>query len=158
VERCRPAGLGDVPEVVGLARELHAELAPMRGGQIWAAQEAREEPLEARFLAELEDPDTCVLVGLIEDVIVGYGVIGVETLRDGSRLARITDLFVEEPARAVGVGEALSDGLLAWAQERASVGVDVLALPGHRAAKNFFEEQGFTARALIMHRSTRPHE
>ena len=31
------------------------------------------------------------------------------------------------------------------------VGVDVRALPGHRAAKNFFETHGFTARALVMH-------
>ncbi len=33
------------------------------------------------------------------------------------------------------------------------MGVDTLALPGHRAAKNFFEESGFTARALVMHRA-----
>jgi GNAT superfamily N-acetyltransferase len=156
VERCRPAEPDDIPELVGLARELHAELAPMRGGRIWAAREARAEPLEPRFAAELEDPDACVLVGLLEDVIVGYGVVVVESLRDGSRLARVTDLFVEEPARAVGVGEVLSDALLAWAEERGVVGVDALALPGHRAAKNFFEEQGFTARALIMHRRSRP--
>ena len=31
------------------------------------------------------------------------------------------------------------------------VGVDSFALPGHRAAKNFFEESGFTARAIVMH-------
>ena len=31
------------------------------------------------------------------------------------------------------------------------VGIDAFALPGHRAAKNFFEEQGFTARAIVMH-------
>ncbi len=158
MERCRPAEPDDVPQLAGLARELRAELAAMRGGRLWAAQEAREEPLEARFAAELDDPDTFVIVGLFEDVIVGYGVVVLHTLRDGSRLARITDLFVEEPARAVGVGEALSDGLLAWARERATVGVDVLALPGHRAAKNFFEEQGFTARALIMHRPASPPE
>ena len=29
--------------------------------------------------------------------------------------------------------------------------VDAIALPGHRATKNFFEEHHFTARALTMH-------
>ena len=36
--------------------------------------------------------------------------------------------------------------------------VDAFALPGHRATKNFFEEEGFTARALIMHRPLRGSE
>ena len=31
-----------------------------------------------------------------------------------------------------------------------------LALPGHRATKNFFEGQHFTARALVMHRRLGP--
>jgi hypothetical protein len=34
--------------------------------------------------------------------------------------------------------------------------VDVIALPGHRATKNFFEEQGFTARAIVMHHGLDP--
>jgi hypothetical protein len=29
-------------------------------------------------------------------------------------------------------------------------------LPGHRAAKNFFEEQGFVARSLTMYRGLSP--
>jgi ribosomal protein S18 acetylase RimI-like enzyme len=152
VERCRPAEPADLERVVALTRELHRELAGMRGGEIWAAREARREPLAAGLAAQLEDPATCVLVGLIDEVIVGYGVVVVEALATGERLGRITDLFVEEPARSVGVGEALSDALLAFTAEHGVIGVDTRALPGHRAAKNFFEEQGFTARALIMHR------
>ena len=41
--------------------------------------------------------------------------------------------------------------VLAWCRDRQCVGVDAVALPGHRATKNFFEEFGFTARALVMH-------
>ena len=62
------------------------------------------------------------------------------------------ELFVEPPARSIGVGESMTDALLALAAERRCIGVDALALPGHRATKNFFEDQGFTARALTMHR------
>ena len=64
-------------------------------------------------------------------------------LSTGERLGRITELFVE-PARAIGVGEGIADELLRFAADHDCIGVDALALPGHRATKNFFEEQGFT--------------
>jgi len=158
VEACRPATVDDLPRLVELARALHAELAPTRGGAIWAAREARVEPLDASLAALLDDPDATVVVGTIDDVVIGFGIIVVEPLTTGDRLGRITELYVEDDARAVGVGETMTDALLAFAAERRCVGVDALALPGHRAAKNFFEEQGFTARALVMHRPARPEK
>jgi GNAT superfamily N-acetyltransferase len=158
VERCRPARPEDLPRVAALGRELFAELAPLRGGDLWAARDARPEPLEANFAPLLDDPNACVLVGTIDEVIVGFGVLLVEHLSTGQDLGRITELFVEPPARAVGVGEAMSDALVAFAVDRGCVGVDALALPGHRDTKNFFEEQGFTARMLVMHHRTQPPE
>jgi hypothetical protein len=41
---------------------------------------------------------------------------------------------------------------LAWMGRIGCTGVDALALPGARATKNFFEENGFTARLLVVHR------
>jgi GNAT superfamily N-acetyltransferase len=73
-------------------------------------------------------------------------------LRSGDTLGVITDLFVEPDAREVGIGEAIAEQLVAFCVERQCVGIDAVALPGHRAAKNFFEEQHFTARMLTMHR------
>jgi GNAT superfamily N-acetyltransferase len=154
VERCRPARPEDLPRVAALGRELFAELAPLRGGALWAARDARPEPLEANLAPLLDDPDACVLVGTIDEV----GVLLVERLSTGQDLGRITELFVEPPARSVGVGEAISEQLVAFAVDRGCVGVDALALPGHRDTKNFFEEQGFTARMLVMHHRTRPPE
>jgi GNAT superfamily N-acetyltransferase len=152
VEHCRPAEPDDIPHIVTLARALHDELTAMRGGALWAARDARPEPLAGTFAALLTDPDVRVVVGLIDDVIVGFGVLELETLSSGERLGRITELFVEAPARAVSVGQTITDSLVAVAADHRCVGVDALALPGHRATKNFFEEEGFTARALIMHR------
>src|ERR1700738_2628608 len=71
---------------------------------------------------------------------------------DVARLAVITDLFGEEGARSVGVGEAMITELVTFASRAGCIGVDALALPGARAAKNFFEESGFTARIIVMHR------
>ncbi|HSO95693.1 MAG TPA: GNAT family N-acetyltransferase [Acidimicrobiia bacterium] len=155
MERCRPAERGDLPRVAALARELRDELVPMRGGALLAARDARPEPLEATFAALLTHPDIRVVVGLIDDVIVGFGVLEVEVLSTNELLGRITELFVEPEARSVSVGEAMTEALLAFATERRCVGVDTLALPGHRATKNFFEEQGFVARLLVMHHPIR---
>ena len=63
----------------------------------------------------------------------------------------VDDIFVEEGARQVGVGEAMMADLVAWCREQGCVGMDAMALPGHRSTKNFFEESGFTARNLVMH-------
>ena len=123
----------------------------MRGGALWAEREAAPEPLDDAFATWLADPNVLVVAGCIDDVVVGIGVVEVEQLRDESRLGVVRELYVEEGARSVGVGEAMSNRILAFCAERECLGVDALALPGHRATKNFFEEQGFTARALTMH-------
>ena len=46
--------------------------------------------------------------------------------------------------------------MVAFCVREGCVGVDAFALPGHRAAKNFFEESGFTARAIVMHHVLEP--
>ena len=51
-----PPSRADLPRIAALARELHAELAALRGGDVWAAQDARPEPLEDAFAALLDRP------------------------------------------------------------------------------------------------------
>jgi GNAT superfamily N-acetyltransferase len=150
-EACRPATLADVGRVAELARAAIAELAPMRGGQIWRAREARVEPVEDGLGALLDDADARFVVATIDEVVVGYAVVHLESLADGSVLGVVDDIFVEEEARQVGLGELMMGDLMPWCEERKCVGMDAMALPGHRATKNFFEESGFTARQLIMH-------
>ena len=150
-EGCRPARTADVPRVAELNRAVIEELAPMRGGAVWQAREARPEPIEDGILQLLDDPDARVLVATIDGVVVGYAVAHVEQLRDGSVLGVVDDIFVEEGARQIGLGELMIGDLTAWARERKCLGMDAMALPGHRASKNFFEESGFTARQLVMH-------
>jgi GNAT superfamily N-acetyltransferase len=150
-EACRPAGVADVPRLAELNRAVIDELAPMRGGAVWKAREARQEPLEERLEELLDDPDARVLVATIDGTVVGYAVAHLEQLTDGSVLGVIDDIFVEEGARQVGLGELMIDDLITWCDERKCLGMDAMALPGHRATKNFFEESGFTARQLVMH-------
>ena len=150
-EGCRPASVADLPRIAELNRAVIEELSPMRGGAVWKAREARPEPLEDGLAELLDDPDARVLVATIDDTVVGYAVVHLEYLADGSILGVIDDIFVEEGARQVGLGELMIDDLMTWCEERKCVGMDAMALPGHRATKNFFEESGFTARQLVMH-------
>jgi ribosomal protein S18 acetylase RimI-like enzyme len=152
VEAARPATPADLAVVVTLARALRADLRELRGGELWEMHEAAAEPLDAVLRQWLSRADACLVVGTVADVVVGYGAVEVQPLRDGSRLGVIGELFVEPEARAVGVGEAIADRLVAFCEEHGCRGIDATALPGHRAAKNFFERSGFTARALTMHR------
>jgi ribosomal protein S18 acetylase RimI-like enzyme len=151
VEHARSATTDDLDDLVVLARGLRDELRQERGGALWATRDVAGEPLGEVFTAALADPSTTVVVGTIDEVIVGYGVVMLETLRDETRLGRLTELFVEPEARSVGVGEAITREVIHHCREAGCRGIDVVALPGHRAAKNFFEEQGFTARAIVMH-------
>jgi GNAT superfamily N-acetyltransferase len=150
MEGARAATPDDIPRLAELCRGALAELEPGRGGALFVAREARAEPIDDGLQDEL-DAGHNLLAGTIDDVIVGYAVGHVESLRTGASLGRITDLYVEEPARGVGVGEAMMDQLLAWFAERGCTGIDATALPGDRHTKNFFEASGFTARLLVMH-------
>lgn len=143
----------DVGRLSTLVEEAVAEQASARGGAIWSRREARGLPAEASLRSVLDDDQHLVLAGTIDDVVIGFAVARVEALRTGESLGIITDIYVEPGARAVGVGEVLVDAVLAWCQDRACIGVDALALPGNRETKNFFETFGFTARALVVHRS-----
>jgi len=153
VEAARTATNSDLPALVDLARAMIAELGTQRGGALWSQREARPEPHEASLRALLERSDARVVVGTIDDVIVGFGTVEIERLRDGGALGVIRDLFVDAGARAVGVGEAIGERLVAFCADAGCAGVDAYALPGARDAKNFFERSGFTARVLVMHRA-----
>jgi ribosomal protein S18 acetylase RimI-like enzyme len=153
VEGVRSAVAADLPRLAELAGQGVAEQSESRGGPVWAAREARTLPPEASLEADMASASTLVLAGTIDEVVMGYLVAHTEELRDGTVLGRIADVFVEPEAREVGIGELLVDAALAWCDERKCRGVDAIVLPGNRATKNFFETMGFTARALIVHRS-----
>ena len=152
MESARAATAADIASIVELARALRDELREMRGGALWEVHEAQAEPLDAALQELLDRADALVVVGTIDDAIVGYGVVVIQGLRDGTALGVIRELFVEPDARAVGVGETMAERLVTYCRDRQCIGIDAFALPGHREAKNFFERSGFTARELTMYR------
>jgi GNAT superfamily N-acetyltransferase len=152
VESARAAARDDLATLLVLAGEFVAELRADRGGATWAAREAPPPPDLAAIERAGRDEDALLLTGCIDDVVVGYAAADVERLHDGTRLAVLRALYVEPAARGVGVGHALLDAVLGWARTRGTAGLDSLALPGSRDAKNFFEAHGLVARAIVVHR------
>jgi GNAT superfamily N-acetyltransferase len=76
----------------------------------------------------------------------------VEVAADARPHAFVEQIYVDPGGRAVGVGEAMVGLLVDEATTRGAIGIESLALPGDRATKNFFENQGMVARAIIVHR------
>jgi ribosomal protein S18 acetylase RimI-like enzyme len=155
VEVARAATVDDLAAIVDLARQAVDEQREARGGPVWSRREARRDPATS-LAAALDDPDQLVVAGLLDDALVGYGVVRTEQLDDGGLLAVVDDLYVEDDGRGVGLGEAIMDLLVDHATKQGCFGIDALALPGNRATKNFFETFGLTARAIVVHRTLDP--
>ncbi len=143
----RSAGTADLPTLVELARTARREQADHRGGPLLVARHCRSEPLDLAFAEALADPTTGLWAGTIDGVPVGYALASAD-----GEIAVIEELHVDPQARAVGVGEAILDAVVAWAAEVGCTGIDAFALPGARETKNFFETFGLTARLLVLHR------
>ena len=163
----RPANAGDVAAMTDVLEALQTELAPLRGGAVLLAHQGRPTPIgpglaafvatTAETMAETTQPcGAAAIVGTIDDVVVGYATVTIETLLDGSKLGVIGELGVLLEARGVGVGEAILDDVVAFCREADCRGIDSYALPGTRETKNFFETFGFTARLLVVHSDLRP--
>lgn len=153
IEGVRAATADDLDVLVDLYRAALEETVEMKAA--FRELDARPEPVADSFRADLAATDSIVLVGCIDDAPVGYAVVHMEERlpQAGGAHARVTDIYVDPEARSVGVGEELAKVVLAWAGERGAKSAEIRVVPGHRASKNFCEENGFTARILIMHRT-----
>ncbi len=157
IESVRPAVPADGERFAELAEELAAGILAQRGGPLLVASGGLDDGRTGRMapLAELvAEPDRLVVVGTLDDVVTGFATGHVEELGHHGLHGVLDACFVEEGARGVGLGRLLLDALLAWLDGQGCLGVDGLALPGDRQAKNFYEAAGFKARLLTMHRGT----
>ena len=152
MESARLAIADDRPAIARLAAEARAEARDRRGGPLLVDRELAVDPF-----VDLDTATEAFLVaGLIDDIVIGYALVHIERLRTGARHGVIDELFVHPDARAVGVGEAMMDLVVARCTEAGCDGLDARALPGDRETKNFFETFGLVARALVVHRRLIP--
>jgi GNAT superfamily N-acetyltransferase len=154
VERARVATAADIPTLKALWEMALAELAGQRGGALLAGSLLGDIPLEERLASAVVDPNRVLVVGTTDDVEVGFALARCDRIGTDA-VGVIEAVYVEPSARQIGVGEALVEMVVSWCAARHCVGVDAPALPGNRAAKAFFEDNGFVARLLVMHHAFR---
>jgi len=159
VEEVRVATEDDLPELVRLAELARGELGEERGGPMWQLLHGRPDPLPATLSADLTEAASdagIVLLGLYAAAPAAYAAAHREELGDGTSIAVVSDVYVEPGFRAVNLGGALMEELIAWATAHGCRGIDALVLPGMRGSKNYFERFGLTARAILVHKDLRP--
>ena len=151
-ESVRVAELSAREVLRSLAAEARVELSNKRGGDVVERLDPHRADSRAEIVSAVEDPAATLLLGDIDGTPVGYGLMPLRTVVDGSLHATVEEIFVLPEARSVGVGEAIIETLLADASERGAAAIQSMALPGDRATKNFFESQGMVARSILVHR------
>ncbi len=145
----RPAHDQDRADIELLRSEAASSLPDARGGPMLLGRHGSYDISDRR-------PDRLVVVGTIDDAVVGYGLVVLVSLQPSGAVADIVELYVTAEGRGVGVGEAMMDEITRWATTHGCVGIDSVALPGDRDTKNFFETFGLVARAIVVHRSLDP--
>lgn len=141
---------------LALLNDLYADLAAEMAGysDMWGVADGLAEPIESSWKRILADDDHVTVIGFFDEHPFGFLMARVEPVLAqgrGMRIGAIRLVFVEQEARGVGVGEAMRDVVLAELRRRGITRFDAHVLPGHRYAKNFFEQGGFSARHIVMH-------
>lgn len=150
----RPASEDDLPELIRLYGLLQAEQAQLKS--LWPVADGLAEPIESSVKAILDDSDSAVVIGTIDNIPFGFMWMRAEPLlpqADGALVGSARLVFVQPEARGVGVGEAMITLILDKFRSRGVTLFDSHVSPGHRLAKNFFESHGFSARRIVMHHS-----
>jgi len=153
----RPATTDDISELVRMYRELEIEQSNLR--PLWPLADGLDEPIGESFGAVLDDADSLMVVGEIDQVPLGFAWARSEELLSqagGERVAVVRLIFTDHEARGVGVGDAMITLVLHEMRQRGHRWFDARVSPGHRLAKNFFESNGFAARLIVMHHNDDP--
>ncbi|MGH9079597.1 MAG: GNAT family N-acetyltransferase [Acidimicrobiales bacterium] len=159
MEAVRAAAAEDEPRLRALAGEMLAGLLDQRGGRLLLASDPTARggtglaDRVAGWVGSAGSAGRLVLVGTLEGAVTGFACGHVDDPEGGGRRGVLDACYVEPAARGVGIGRLLVDSVVSWFEDRGVEGVDGIALPGDRQAKNFFESAGFKARMLTMHRS-----
>lgn len=136
----RRAGGDDAGQLTWLEAEARASLGEQRGGDRWL----ETHPARAHGWADaLGDRD--VFVAHIDDVIVGYLVLGA-----AGPVATVDEVYVSPKARELGFGDALLDAAIQAGRRRRCSILEGESLPGDRNTKNLYERAGIKARLITV--------
>ncbi len=148
--RAVASDLDRILELYGPAEQEQVDLC-----EAWAVADGLAEPRLDTLQSLLDSESSLIVVGCIDDFVLGFGLAIVEDLlpqAGGEQVGVIHIIYVEEPARMVGIAEAMLAAMMTWFDDHGLTRYDAVVSPGHRLAKNFFESAGFKARRITMYR------
>jgi ribosomal protein S18 acetylase RimI-like enzyme len=99
----------------------------------------------------LETPGTTILVAREGEMIVGTLTLALVRIPTGLR-AWIEDVVVDEAARGLGAGEALTREAIRLASDAGAKTIDLTSRPGRSAANRLYEKIGFQQRETNAYR------
>jgi ribosomal protein S18 acetylase RimI-like enzyme len=150
----RYATADDIDVITEYYRDLEQEQSELR--PLWKYADGVDTPVAVALESLLDDDDSVLLVGEIDDYPFGFLWMRSEPLlvqAEGERVGVVRLIHVDQEARGVGVGDAMVTMALDEMRRRGHRLFDARVSPGHRNAKNFFESNGFSARLIVMHRN-----
>lgn len=153
----RAATSADIETLSRLYRLLEPEQTNLKA--MWRLADGLDEPIAPALQGILDDDDSVLLVGELDDVALGFLWARLEPLlsqAEGRRVGVVRFVFTEVEARGVGIGSTMLEAAMTELSARDITLFDARVSPGHRNAKNFFEAHGFSARLIIMHHDAGP--
>ena len=133
------------------ASELTDELVAAFARLIPQLTDRSRTPDREQLRRILETPGTTVLVAREGETIVGALTLALVLIPTGLR-AWIEDVVVDEAARGLGAGEALTREAIRLASEAGARTVDLTSRPGRSAANRLYEKVGFQQRETNVYR------
>ena len=136
---------------IEIATEVTAELTAALATLIPQLSSSADPVTEDVLRRILADPAITMFVARHEGKIVGSLTLAAFTIPTGIR-AWIEDVVVDETARGLGAGEALTLAALDVAKAKGATSVDLTSRPSREVANRLYLRMGFVARATNVYR------
>jgi ribosomal protein S18 acetylase RimI-like enzyme len=136
---------------VEIADELSDELVEAIRRLVPQLSSSAPVPTREDLAAIVASPATTLVVATDDDRIVGTLTLALFRIPSGTR-AWIEDVVVDEAARRLGTGEALTREAIRLAGEAGARTVDLTSRPEREAANRMYEKLGFRRRDTNVYR------
>jgi ribosomal protein S18 acetylase RimI-like enzyme len=136
---------------IEIATEVTAELTAALATLIPQLSSSADPITDDVLRGVLADPAITMFVARYENKIVGSLTLAVFAIPTGIR-AWIEDVVVDESARGLGAGEALTLVALDAAKAKGATSVDLTSRPSREAANRLYLRLGFVARETNTYR------
>ena len=136
---------------IEIATEVTAELTAAFATLIPQLSSSADPITDDVLRGVLADPAITMFIARHEGDIVGSLTLAVFAIPTGIR-AWIEDVVVDESARGLGAGEALTMAALDTAKAKGATSVDLTSRPSREAANRLYLRLGFVARTTNVYR------